>query len=467
MQENEFEKQVKNLMEGFKPAPSDEAWAKISRRLKEKRRRRLPFIFLLATGLAAAGLLFYYTGNKQDTVQNTVAINNSNAGIAQDGAVLNDSGVASINNKVEKNNADNSKSSLPTDKGRVNFISKKMNEVAGINKSIKKNNTGISAGITKDNSLDGKDQPGDVITNAKGNDDKAGALQKDLEQATSEEIQAVNQNPVNKPDNNIAKNDSNNNTHDNIQIAKPALQSNKLPKWQWGVNAFYGANSTVKSIGSIGKPDRQSALSAPTLTAPTAIISGDTVFNKYAYTSSSAYSFGFEVQRSISKNSSINAGLNFTHLATASNVRGVVNANYAISPDYMVNNYYRPGVVKEYINKYNFIELPVSFQQNLLQRKMFAFGYNAGFSVRQLLNSNSLIYNEQGNIYFSNDDLLRKTQLQLQAGLNLKFNTGKTTSVYAGPQISYSLSNFTKNKDNGNFHFMTYGLKAGLLFHKK
>ena len=133
----------------------------------------------------------------------------------------------------------------------------------------------------------------------------------------------------------------------------------------------------------------------------------------------------------------------------------------------MVNNYYRPGVVKEYINKYNFIELPVAFQQNLLQRKVFAFGYNAGFSVRQLLNSNALIYNEQGNIYFSNNDLLRKTQLQLQAGLNLKFNTGKTTSVYAGPQISYSLSNFTKSKDNGNFHFMTYGLKAGLLFHKK
>ncbi len=464
MQENEFEKQVKNLMEGFKPAPSDEAWAKISRRLKEKRRRRLPFVFLLAAGLAAAGLLFYYTGNKKDTVQNTVATNNSNTAIAHDSAAS-DSGVAAINDEVEKNNIDSSKSPLAPNKSQVNFISKNGNEV-GINKGIGKNHTGIPSDITKDNALNSNEQPGNVITNDNSNDNRADALQKDIKQENPEKTQAINQTPVTKTadgnvNNNIAKNDSNNIINNNIEIAKPALQSNKLPKWQWGVNASYGMNHAVKGLG---KPEK---LASQALYSPTAIISGDTVFNKHAYSSSKAYSFGFEVQRSISKNSVIAAGLNFTHLSTESNVRGVINANYAISPNNIVNNYYRPGIVKDYVNKYNFIELPVSFQQHLLQRKVFAFGYNAGFSVRQLLNSNSLIYNEESNIYFSNPGLLRKTQWQLQAGLDFKFNTGKNTSVYAGPQVSYSLSNFTKSKDNGNYHFMTYGLKAGLLFHKK
>ena len=458
MQENEFEKQVKNLMEGFKPAPSDEAWAKISRRLKEKRRRRLPFVFLLATGLAAAGLLFYYTGNKKDTVQNTVATNNSNTAIAQDSAAF-DSGVAAINDEVEKNNIDSRKSPLPPAKSQVNFISKNGHGV-GINKSIGKNQTPIPSTITKDNALNSNEQPGNVITNANSDNDKADALQKDITQENPETTQAINQPPV-TIDNNIAKNDSNNTLHNNIEIAKPVLQNNKLPKWQWGVNASYGMNHAIKGLG---KPEK---LASQALYSPTAIISGDTVFNKHAYTLSKAYSFGIEVQRSISKNSVIATGLNFTHLSTESNVRGVINANYAISPNNIVNNYYRPGIVKDYTNKYNFIELPVSFQQHLFQRKVFAFGYNAGFSVRQLLNSNSLIYNEESNIYFSNPDLLRKTQWQLQAGLNFKFNTGKNTSVYAGPQVSYSLSNFTKSKDNGNFHFMTYGLKAGLLFHKK
>lgn len=450
MQENEFEKQVKHLMEGFKPVPSGEAWAKINRGLKEKRRRRLP-VFLLAAGLGAAGLLFYYTSDKQNAIQNEVAANNSKTTVVQDSAVVKDPGTAAIN-EAEKNNSTNSITSLLPGKVQAAFAGKKSNRIAGINKNTEKNYTGIISNIIKDNALNSNNADA--------------ALQKDIKPEAVEKTEAASQKPVNETgnvnvDGGIVRNDSSNTLQNNAVIAKPVLQNNKLPKWQWGVNASYGMNHAVKGLG---KPEK---LASQALYSPTAIISGDTVFNKHAYASSKAYSFGVEVQRSVSKNSVIAAGLNFTHLSTESNVRGVINANYAISPNNIVNNYYRPGIVKDYTNKYNFIELPVSFQQHLLQRKVFAFGYNAGFSVRQLLNSNSLIYNEESNIYFSNPDLLRKTQWQLQAGLNFKFNTGKSTSVYAGPQVSYSLSNFTKSKDNGNFHFMTYGLKAGLLFHKK
>lgn len=457
MQENEFEKQVKHLMEGFKPVPSDEAWAKISRRLKEKRRRRLPFIFLLATGLAAAGLLFYFTNDRQTTIQNSVA-SNSNANASQDSAVVKP-GIAVPNDEAEKNSTDDKSLSAPG-KDQATSIRNDGNKRTSIPSNTIKDNASNSS--QHENITTAEEQPGNVVTNANSNNADA-AIQKDIQPAPSETATAASENPVNKTSDadtgeSLVKSNSK-----NTPVAKPVLPNNKLPKWQWGINAFYGENHAVKSLVH---PEKSPALE-PALYSPTAIISGDTVFNKHAYTSSSAYSFGVEVQRSISKNSVITAGLNYTHLSTESRVRGVINGNYAIAPDNIVNNYYRPGIVKDYINKYNFIELPVSFQQNVIQRKLFAFGYNAGFSVRQLLNSNSLIYNEKNNIYFSNTGLLQKTQWQAQAGLNLKFNTGKTTSVYAGPQFSYSLSNFTKGKNNGNYHFMTYGLKAGFLFHKK
>ncbi len=165
----------------------------------------------------------------------------------------------------------------------------------------------------------------------------------------------------------------------------------------------------------------------------------------------------------------MSSGLNFIHLSTKSDVRNKVDSVYTALPsvDYTLNGYYQPGTVTGYTSKYNFIELPVYLQHDLLLHKQFSFGYDAGFSVRQLIGSSSLIYSPYNNIYFSKNALLSKTQLQVLAGLNFKFNTGKTTSLYAGPQFSYSLSNFMNNSNYGNYHFITFGIKAGLLFHKK
>ena len=91
MQENEFEKQVKQLMEEFNIAPPGEAWKKIDQRLHETRRRRWAFIFLLSFGLLTAGLsIFYYTENKSQNSNVTSDIK-SNEPVKKDSAVANSS----------------------------------------------------------------------------------------------------------------------------------------------------------------------------------------------------------------------------------------------------------------------------------------------------------------------------------------------------------------------------------------
>ena len=199
----------------------------------------------------------------------------------------------------------------------------------------------------------------------------------------------------------------------------------------------------------------------------------DTSYKSNPYSPSNAYHFGFVVQKKIIKNGFIATGLNFIHLSTKSDVTGKKDSAYTvqnggiISNSFYVNSFYQPGPSTTYTNTYNFIELPVYFQQDVLYRHTFSLSYNAGFSVRQLLSSDALIYNRHSNIYYSKDELLRKTQWQVLAGISLKINTGKNMAVYIGPQFSYSFSNLLKDKDAGNFHLINYGLQAGLMFHKK
>jgi hypothetical protein len=134
---------------------------------------------------------------------------------------------------------------------------------------------------------------------------------------------------------------------------------------------------------------------------------------------------------------------------------------------YTVPGYYRPGSESKYMNTYNFIELPVYFQQYIFRSKSTALAYQAGVTLRQLLSQKSLVYDAFNNVYYADDNLLRKTQFQFAGGLKFSFNTGKKSAVFIGPHFSYSLSNFYNDKDKGNFHFMQYGIQAGIMFHKK
>src|SRR5215831_9855336 len=76
MQENEFEKQVREMMEKFRIAPSDSVWDKVEQRIpKEKRRRRWVVFFLLFAGLTVSGYVMYNNYYRAGVKENTVAGN--------------------------------------------------------------------------------------------------------------------------------------------------------------------------------------------------------------------------------------------------------------------------------------------------------------------------------------------------------------------------------------------------------
>jgi hypothetical protein len=342
-----------------------------------------------------------------------------------------------LTNAVTSNN-NNSKS----EQLKINSVTS-ANDGSATGKQLQNNVTPTETATTKD--------PTALLNNTEHNE----ALNKTVAQTDSLQIK---QNTQQSAIQQVIKKTSNNNF--------------TIPKWQWGITASYGRSNAIQNLVDFNK----SAPASLDYNVGPGLITGrvDTGhYNNKPYTPSNAYQFGFVVQRKIIKNGFISSGLNFVHLSTKSDVNAKKDSAYTvqngniITNSFYVSSFYQGGESKAYTNTYNFIELPVYFQQDLFYRHKLSLSYNAGFSIRQLLSSDALIYNRYSNIYYSKDELLRKTQWQFLAGINLKINAGKNMALYVGPQFSYSLSNFLKDKDAGNFHLMNYGVQAGIMFHKK
>lgn len=472
MQENEFEKQVKQMMDEFKLQPSDEMWPKIDRRINGDKRKKRPFILLLVSCLLVSGFIMYRYevttadhAAKNNAKEAAIHVNKRNA--------LKDSNTVITNTDAQANKTDT-----------ASLIYAERNKKINIGSVY---HTRAYSSRTSNNVVDRKENQSLEITTNQQNPDQI--HQQEVEQSTTQKEEALTatantvdndaeikqqqhqnkdsstaiaNNNVAKADvgnNNILNNDSSASTQHNTNSKKISADTKtKLPDLQWGVTAFFGGSNAVNNLAGSNK------------SLPSSLNSGggnfDTAFSNKPYTASTAYHIGFVVEKRIIKNGFIGTGLNYVHLSTKSTVGKSIDSTLQLPSAYSINNFYQSGTTSTYTNHYNSIELPVYFKQDLFPSKKIGLSYNAGFSIRQMISSNSLVYDPSYNIYFSKDDAINKTQFQLLAGFGLKINSSKNTSLYIGPQFSYSFSSLFKN-NSGNFHLIDYGVHASFLLHKK
>ena len=102
MQENEFEKQLKKMMEEFQLPPSGSVWEKISRSINKDKRRKKPFIFLLIIGLLTAGYFVYHVSEKYIQNSKSYASNESNSPVTYDNISSQDSGKLNVQQSFDK-----------------------------------------------------------------------------------------------------------------------------------------------------------------------------------------------------------------------------------------------------------------------------------------------------------------------------------------------------------------------------
>src|SRR5207249_10033713 len=139
MAANEFEKNVRGVMDEFKIHPSDEVWPRVEQRIrKEKRKRRTIFFFLFACiGLALGGYGIYNYSGRQNVE-------------AQIGTAKNDQKIQGTRDKVQgtrdkgqSNNTENIKNkdrANPTNKTNISSVVIKSNRnPSGDKKVVHKN----------------------------------------------------------------------------------------------------------------------------------------------------------------------------------------------------------------------------------------------------------------------------------------------------------------------------------------
>ena len=485
MQENEFEKQVKDKMEELNFQPSAPVWEAIKKEIEKKKRRVLPFIFLLI-GIAISGVYFIYIESNNNRKHTNVMILNKTEPLknAQPLPEINEEKqhkqLNVIISKSEQQHQSLSTTQLnKLDKQLTTRQHKASKIFAYNNQSFK---TGILRTFQKNNADTIKDYKHfPYQTPIKNNVDlstdtfnKINAIvntsitkQNDIvdsrENITTEN-KADSNNRKSIPDsskktNSIVKNDS------SKQNKKTVIQIKKSnSKWQFGPVFMYGKSNLENKLFNADL-----STSKPLSTAANPQTN---VEEKQPYKYKAAYKFGFVFQRKISKNIYLGSGLNYVHLQTSSvTARSLDSSLVAFAPvPYNLNSatgYYRSGSEKTYNNHYNFVDLPISLQVNLFHIKSMALSFDAGVSVMRLISAKTILYNSKNNNYFNDSNLLRKTQFQLLSGLNFQLNTKKQGSFLLGPHIEYSLSTFLKNKDYNKLHYMNYGLQATWLFNKK
>lgn len=489
MPENEFEKQVKELMEELHFSPSAPVWERIKKRISEKKRRVWPIFFLFISVALLSGYFFYADMNYQskNINKNIEAAKTSTTKSSPDNA------------STEKNNEKDSVFKLQSQQLSTTKKTNKTNHVPSIKHSkndelvvdqpliinkINKNKTELTAKNLKDDKLV-FNQPSTqnnitkkIIDTSKNSftktqtaelnnnnrDNKVIAQQQpDANNIFKDSIANSNTNSLTEINNAIQKNNS---------LTKKKIQPKKIikaSKWQFGIAAMYGRSNITDNVTSI---NNDKALQAnPGLNSGIPFASNSTVL-KNPYNTNNAYKFGIIIQRKVLKRSSLNTGLNFVHLSSKSNTALSLDSSLvSVIADVQSNNYaanfYRIGSAKTYTNNFNFIEIPVTFQSSLFHVNNFSVLYDGGVSVMHLISSKALIYNNHTNNFFSNDALFRKTQFQLTAGLNLQLKIKNTGNILLGPDFNYSLSPYLKNDNYNRLHFIDYGLHASWIFNKK
>lgn len=494
MQENEFEKQVKEAMEGFKLTPSAPVWNRIEQQLpREKRRRRFIVFFFLFAGLGVSGYFLYNKLNNEGTSitkpETVIKKLNSTETLSdtkdkrdiekeitakkitpdtEQQQLLQKQQVAKITVQEQK-------------KSGTRVLNGKNNQQQEVQQTFVPDNNEVT--LNSFNDKTSNELPGSIITdpalqpNTKPAEQDAAALEmKPVDNIHSADsaineitiiaaVQSDSSKEILSPDSLLTV---------ATQAKKETVKMKPAQKWQLGVTALYGRADLVESFFNLGSNfDKAYDLSTPQGNT------GGGSYIEYDFNVSrqvkakNAFTIGLAVKRELSARSSLITGIEYTSLHTQieTGLKKDTTAIFYYNNDLSaqrteLNSFYRPGYGNTYTNSYSFIQIPVVYEHQLNRSKKIKVNWNAGLSLSQMVSTNAIVFDYNNQAFYSNNKLFRKTQVDMLAGLNMQFNNGKHATINLGPQFQYNFSNLFRSGSYGKQHLINYGLRATVLFKK-
>ncbi|MEO8766026.1 MAG: outer membrane beta-barrel protein [Ginsengibacter sp.] len=475
MEENKFERQVKEKMDELKIHPSDTVWEKIKVRIEKKKRpNRGPILLVfLFFALLTGGYMLWDTrqqpvkeiGNSEKA--NFKKPNNEIAGkknIEEKENKITEPDNNTITQSLEKeknrvenatvnNNTQTSESpdkSLP--KGNQSAVSilkikvQSRGNVAIVNTKPVTVNEVVSefteAGMNKG-------EPADILHN----DEKIAAV---AINPGADKDTTSGQSPLVQMSSYVKD------TLRQTSLSTKPVKHSEKNKWRPGIlftggisgigNDFLGFTNTAPldylySGGQYNFPGNQPGI-------PT---SG-------AIPSKTKTAFGFIAgvfaERNISKKIIFTAGVNFRAFSTSTEIG---KRNDSTGYYYTRNT---SSIYNRYTSYYDFVELPATLKVQLGKGQKMPLFWQGGLVFSGLISSNVLQFNQNTGVYYKDNSILNKIQVGLNTSISASLFSKQKNSILAGPYFYYSASRLTNEGLYNKKHFVFAGLQAEIIFGK-
>jgi hypothetical protein len=448
MHENDFEKNVSEKMDQLGFDPSDAVWAGIDREINKGRRRRIPVFWLFFFGLALVGAGYYFTANKNISIALPVARQQN--GIIEKQNKQSKSGIETDNQESNKTNEIEQKSSS-FDK-MESHVNARNGENLGENQVFKAGEGKIPEQNT-DASLSNKEK-----TETSGQtavDAEPGKIENEVIDSSGGKKTSV-----------ITENTFKQDSVTEVKTAKNQKKKEKSHPWKIGFSGTAGISNVSQALF-------QSAYSSPVTYGSNGSVNPPGPASTNATSDmSTGFSFGAGVfvNKNLSERISFSAGLDYHYYSTNIHTGSLVDSPKVLytasAQPTSVNSFYRNGGNNSYTNQYHFIELPLSVNFQVNKSKKTPVIWEVGLSLAWMVSSNSLRYDPYSNVYFNDNQLLSKTQLNMATAIMIGFHMHKN-ELQIGPQLQYGLTGLMKTNSGDPGHLVYGGLKILFIPGKK
>jgi hypothetical protein len=469
MHEQNFEKGVRQQMEGFSLPPSPPVWAGVEAQIRRKReRRRILFWFLPVTTLLILATWLLLAGPKRDASKNThqnktrtSATHGHKAGNVDTDSTIRkaDPKISQLPQTDEKKISDNGPETEPVKMipgSKVKKVAEEERRSAASKSGAmtvkRRDRTKVNRGTVSKSS-----QPLERAATPAGSSD-ALAAQRESQPSISPSSTVA---PV--PDSNKVVMPAKT-IEDSVAaladstLLLPSQKKGQKKKIQVGVVFNFGSSGITtglldgfgaKALSDFSSGPLQNNSGGVPPLPPSAIRSG-----RY-------FTIGFSADYSIHKRLSASTGLQFQRLTTKLTVGSPgdsSNLAYRSGPTYYNND----SMQGSYTNAYHFVSLPIALRYQL--HKKTPLFLSGGLIFSRLLSTNALHYSSDNNIYYRDSILIKKNAAGFVAALGYTLRLGKVLSLEVGPHFQYNLTPASKVVGVKPQHLYTVGIGSSLKF---
>jgi hypothetical protein len=467
MEQNNFEKNVRQKLEELKIPPSDAVWANVEKQLgKKEKDKKVILLFLFSILFLLVASYWLWNSSKNNASHNQVtqsqkdskATNNEDSSFAKSkitsGNHLVNTDSAGVSGRKTKSLKANSQNKIVTNrepnqrKSDDNFTTKPNQDF-----SKRTNNEDSQIALNNVNKLIRK-TTNPEIENKNERENISINFQNQIN-ADSFLIQLESEKTIEKL---IAKNTS--------SLKKDATKKPEK-RWDYGVtisagSSFIGSNILERNYQSM---DMSSGLPQPG--------NSNGGGSSYYYSpspikNSTAFMAGVLTRKSLSEKTKISVGISYKYYSFTNKVGKKIDSILMPSQYYSANNFNNAANRSyAYRNNFHYLEVPVSINVQVNRNKKLPLFWNAGIDFSELISSNALQFKSNPGVYFNDNSIFNKTQFGLHTGLSLTLFSQQKKPFTFGPYIYYSTTSLSDKGLYRGKHFSFIGIQTELLFRKK